>query len=193
MNWYFLPPPPTSPVSSSSPPMSLPAAAASRLPWTRLPTITEAGPTSLCTSRGFGRLVTQVCGHISTFTGWRLPSRNLVARRKIRPKIDWLLRQTSSLSQRGGSLPGESSEGGCGEPGPGSTNPRYGLSPQPAMLKVRLEMITITSEQQTTQNLKRLDDQPEGRETSIGSSPPRCSLVSVPPQHKSVRPSTPGC
>ena len=98
MNWYFLPPPPTSPVSSSNPPMSLPAAAASRLPWTRLPTITwqekleignelptitEAGPTSLCTSLGFGRLVTQVWGHISTFTGWRLPSRNLVASRKL--------------------------------------------------------------------------------------------------------------
>ena len=102
-------------------------------------------------------------------------------------------RQTSSLSQTGGSLPGESSEDGCGERGLGSTSPRYGLSPQPTMPKLRLELITVRSETQSTQNWKRLDAQPEGRETSIGSSPPRCSLVSVPRQHKSVRPSTPGC
>ena len=111
---------------------------------------------------------------------------------KIRLKM-LARRQTSSLSQRGGSLPGESSEGGCGERGLGSTSPRYGLSPQPTMPKLRLELITVRSETQSTQNWKRLDAQPEGRETSIGSSPPHCSLVSVPPQHKSVRPSTPGC
>ena len=31
-----------------------------------------------CTSRGLGRLVTQVWGHMSTLAGWREPSRNFL-------------------------------------------------------------------------------------------------------------------
>lgn len=34
------------PSSSSKPPTSLPCALANRFPWTRFPTITDAGPTS---------------------------------------------------------------------------------------------------------------------------------------------------
>jgi len=71
INWYFL----AVSESSSTTPRSLPWADASRFPWTMFPTITLAGPTSEWISLGFGKLVTQVCGHKSTFAGWRVPSK----------------------------------------------------------------------------------------------------------------------
>lgn len=60
---------------SSSGPISRPLAPAMRTPCTILPTNIAAGPTSDCCSRGFGRLITQLCGHISNVAGCRFPSR----------------------------------------------------------------------------------------------------------------------
>lgn len=74
-------------VSSSWATFSRPWAEDSRMPCTILPTWIADGVTPGWISRGFGRLVTHVCGHISTLAGCNEPSRNflLVSQRWIPP------------------------------------------------------------------------------------------------------------